>query len=630
MQKKAYSTFFILVVFLLLYSGRASYGQQLGPENAENFQVEKEYTYGGKKYHVGRLLLHDFSYGPLTLRVIEKDKTTDIQAPMDDYPDLEMSHTDLIQLQGRPFFLVIDRYRIYLVDLENEKISARIQPGLGVEYGDDSISSTVGGFQFFDQDQYLIGIAVNYGLFCFNISDLAQPKELLRYTGHYGDQGQPYFFLEQNNDGSYNGLVSRSDTLKKSSHISNFYSATEKATYLFRHAQIMPPNETYINPVHDEAPKSTLLLYEKDTNGKKTPWVIDLNKGALIKGESVQKPRYVPFQYQGEIGITDVDRNVHNRPGTFGDYHVVGDFESYILRDQSFTQMDFFFNAISGEGEGQIYGTLDRACGPLTIGSHSYFHFWVDGASVMVSYGNEPIYLQQDYIQIEPNRQAWGNEYLSDKQVVWALKADYTYDVLQPEQRFSPVENLPDFTSYDLVFGTPEAGVMQLKGFVLGSWEAIDRQIGQLYGIPPSDSVVTVYDINFKKIGTSAYREKDISALMDEEVHLRGSMMPPPQTKHQAIYSSGKTHVLNDEFSLVPDTADGNRLVLVHLQKDNEPVLGEGDFDYRYFSTKNNSKALLQVRHGESGTVFFFDFDGTFFPKGIPMIPKDNMEWLIE
>lgn len=125
-------------------------------------------------------------------------------------------------------------------------------------------------------------------------------------------------------------------------------------------------------------------------------------------------------------------------------------------------------------------------------------------------------------------------------------------------------------------------------------------------------------------------KTRDIQAPMDEEVNLRGSMIPPPQTKHQAIYSSGKTHVLNDEFNLVPDTADGDRLVLVHLQKHNEPVLGEGDFDYRYFSTKSNSKALLQVRHGESGTVFFFDFDGTFFPKGIPMIPKDNMEWLIE
>src|SRR5690606_40968525 len=93
-------------------------------------------------------------------------------------------------------------------------------PGQEVEYGDDSISGTVSGFQFFDGDNYLLGIAVSYGVFCFNISDLDEPKELSRYTGHYGDRGQPYFFLEQNADGSYNGMVSRSDTLKKSDYVS--------------------------------------------------------------------------------------------------------------------------------------------------------------------------------------------------------------------------------------------------------------------------------------------------------------------------------------------------------------------------------------------------------------------------
>lgn len=255
----------------------------------ETFGAQKEYTHRGKTYQVGRMLLKDFQYGPLTLRVIEKDTITDILAPMDEYPDLQMSRAELIQLHGRPFFFVIDRYRVYLVDLQNEKISARIQPGLDVEYGDDSISGTVNGFQFFDDDNYLLGIAVSYGVFCFNISDLDRPKELPRYTGHYGDRGQPYFFLEKNADGSYNGMVSRSDTLKKSDYVSGFYTATGKATYLFRDAQLMPPSGTYINPVNDETPKSFVLLYEKGTNDKKIPWVVDLKKGILIKGEAAQR-----------------------------------------------------------------------------------------------------------------------------------------------------------------------------------------------------------------------------------------------------------------------------------------------------------------------------------------------------
>lgn len=255
----------------------------------ETFGVQKEYAHRGKTYQVGRMLLKDFQYGPLTLRVIEKDTITDIIAPIDEYPDLEMSRVELIQLHGRPFFFVIDRYRVYLVDLPNEKISARIQPGLGVEYGDDSIRGTVNGFQFFDDDNYLLGIAVSYGVFCFNISDLDDPKELLRYTSDFSDRGQPYFFLEQNADGSYNGIVSRSDTTKKSSHVSNFYTATKKATYLFRDAQIMPLDKSYIDPSIDEAPKPFVLLYEKGTNGKRIPWVVDLDKGRLIQGRSAQR-----------------------------------------------------------------------------------------------------------------------------------------------------------------------------------------------------------------------------------------------------------------------------------------------------------------------------------------------------
>src|SRR5690606_6801856 len=89
---------------------------------------------------------------------------------------------------------------------------------------------------------------------------------------------------------------------------------------------------------------------------------------ALFAGHSVlaQKPRYVPFQYQGEVGIMDINRNIFVGPGTFSDYHVVGDFKAYILRDQLITNSDFFFNAVSGQGEDNIDGRMDRACGSGT------------------------------------------------------------------------------------------------------------------------------------------------------------------------------------------------------------------------------------------------------------------------
>ncbi|GAB3023838.1 hypothetical protein GCM10027051_30530 [Niabella terrae] len=340
-----------------------------------------------------------------------------------------------------------------------------------------------------------------------------------------------------------------------------------------------------------------------------------------------QKPRFVPFQYQNEIGIMDVEGNEFVGTGVFGDYMVVGDFQAYIVRDQVLTNKDFFFNALSGTGMGDIDGTLDRACGALAVGDLTYYHFWMDGTSVMASYGKESIFLPKRYLKIEPNIQAWDNENLSEKHFVWALNEDDSYDLLLPEQGFKVVRNLPDFTSYDIVFSSSKAGAMKLRGFVLGSRQTIKRDFGQMYEIPPSDGSVTVFDTEFKKLGTSAYRKNDISALFKEEVQLRGSILPPPQLANRVIYATGKTVILNDEFSLVPDTADKDRLVLVRSKKNNESVLGPGDFDYRYFSTRGNPKALLQIRHLESGSIFFFDFDGTFFPRGVPMIPKSKMAW---
>lgn len=267
-------------------------------DKTETFGVEKEYQYQGKTYQVGRMLLKDFTYGPLTLRIMEHDNITDICAPMDENPDLETSQTRLVQLRNRPFFLVKDRYHAYLIDLEQERIFPIIMPGRGVNYGDDAISKTIGGFHFFDNDQYLLGAAVNYGPFCFNISDLDHPVELKRYSSQSSDYGQPYFFLEQNADGTYNGLISQSDKTEKSSFESVFYSEEIEANYLFQKAHLATPEDIYADPADYEIghPEPYLLLHEKVYTKQGNiqeidlkPWVIDLKKGVLLKGKQAKQ-----------------------------------------------------------------------------------------------------------------------------------------------------------------------------------------------------------------------------------------------------------------------------------------------------------------------------------------------------
>lgn len=115
---------------------------------------------------------------------------------------------------------------------------------------------------------------------------------------------------------------------------------------------------------------------------------------------------------------------------------------------------------------------------------------------------------------------------------------------------------------------------------------------------------------------------RTFQVLMGKKVQLRGGMKPPPQLKHQVIISNGYTIVLNAAFSLIPDPKDSARLIVVSSKEKNKPVLDVGNFDYRYFSTSSN----LKIRHAESGSIFYFDFDGIFFPKG-GMIPSHCVDW---
>lgn len=279
----------ILTIFLALCGQQISYGQQDVQDKTETFVVEKEYTHQGTTYQVGRLLLKNDIYGSLALRVSTGDTIREQEAPPVQY--LEISDVQLIKLKGRSFFLVKGRYELFLIDLEKEKIAPPIRPGMDVNYREDAISGLMNGFQFFDEDQYLLGIAVSYGVFCFNISDLDHPKELLRYSSNFSDKGQPYFFLEKTADGSYNGIVSQSDTTKKSTHISGFYTETQKAKYLFQSAQLTVPEAPYADPADYEIghPEPILLLRTIDAKGSESPWVVDLRNGELLTGKQATR-----------------------------------------------------------------------------------------------------------------------------------------------------------------------------------------------------------------------------------------------------------------------------------------------------------------------------------------------------
>ncbi|WP_286862383.1 MULTISPECIES: hypothetical protein [Sphingobacterium] len=337
--------------------------------------------------------------------------------------------------------------------------------------------------------------------------------------------------------------------------------------------------------------------------------------------------QFVPFKFEGKLGLLNVSGTELIPPDAFvdgpGNYDVVGDFQSYIIAKNE--GEDKVIDARSGEE--QFVGRLDRTCGLLRINKDSYYHFKVNGNSVLLNSAGSPIQLTTSYKKIEPNHDSWDNGSVDDKQYLWALKEDETYDVLAANDGFTPVNSLPKFESFDLVYGLNVNAPLTLIGFVLGSKTAIQRTFGQKYGIPESSYTIEVYNTSFKKLGTTVYEHEAIAKLFNQKIELRGSMIPPPGMANQILIPQNRTIVLNNEFSLIPATDDPGQLVLVNTQQGNAPVLGNDHFDYRYISTSKNLEALLQIRHSETGTFFYFDFDGLYFPKGVPLIPKKYRQW---
>ena len=609
----------------------------------EPFSVHAEVRLGEKVFQVGSVEEPD---GTAVLRVREGNAVRDYTAAS--LRQLDTEDIWLDSWEGKPLLLVRDRYHLILVDTQTEVVSAAICPGVGVAFGDDAIAGQMDGLRFSENDTYLQGVAVGYGVFCFNISDWGHPRELHRYSAEAADYGQPYFFLDREADDRYTGFIAQSDTTKKSPHISNFYTETTPPRYLFRHVRLETPKGPYADPADYEIghPEPYLQLYALERAERRTPWVIDLVMGELVVGDelveagkllevqepvpTMQKRHYVPFWSDGQLDILDANSGeMFTGLGVFDSRcEVVGNFEAYILYGSALFDGDIFFDAESGRPT--FSGHLDPSAGALHIGADTYYHFTDAAGSTLVCLHQEPVHLPERYFRIDPNDQAWSNEQLAGQPLLWAMKSDATYDVMQPDNDFAPVVGLPEFSSYDVVFAASGDEPMTPVGFVLGDADVIDRgddDVPQLYGIPEADGPVAVYDLEFHQLGTSAYRATEIGRLFDSKVQLRGGMVPPPEMRNWVIQPQGTTVVLNDRFSLVSDPDDSDRLILVDTEKDNEQVLGNDDFDYRYISTPASLKALLQVRHRASGDMFYFDFDGLYFPQGVPMIPENRMVW---
>ncbi|MFC3196437.1 hypothetical protein ACFOET_02300 [Parapedobacter deserti] len=181
-----------------------------------------------------------------------------------------------LQLSGDGEILVISgRYEAVLYHPDSLQVSGLICPGEDEEYREDAISGTLGGLHH--DGVFLTGNAVGYGLFCMDVTDWNRPVELLRVSCERENNGQPYLFLKESDQGGWDGFATASDTASLSPHLHGHYTRTLPLRTVFSRMQV---DTTAIwDPL--EKPIQTLEL--RDAEGH----VFRLNMPRLECGEDL-------------------------------------------------------------------------------------------------------------------------------------------------------------------------------------------------------------------------------------------------------------------------------------------------------------------------------------------------------
>jgi len=195
---------------------------QILPESGQSFHAEKFISYtehtdslNDIHYQVGTYNPADSPdiHLPIYLRIARQgsekyyDLDTKYDPDMFSFPDL--SSDRLVIIKGR--------YAFYVYDIHQQTLSRKLQPGLGQYEGEDAISGLYAGLTLFDNEKFILGNVQGFGVFCFDISDPADPVELMQYAVKKADEELPFYaFLYKTDSNLFDILCAQPDTSSKS------------------------------------------------------------------------------------------------------------------------------------------------------------------------------------------------------------------------------------------------------------------------------------------------------------------------------------------------------------------------------------------------------------------------------
>lgn len=158
---------------------------------------------------------------------IELDETNDI----DLHRFIISNSTQLIVIAGR--------YSFQILNAETLSISPKIIPGQGQYQGEDAISPLFDAITFFDNDKFLLGNVQAFGVFCIDISDISNPKDLIQHRIISNERKERYYlFFNPIKGKKFDFIFAQIDPNSESTSIRNLYSKLKNISYLAKKTRV--------------------------------------------------------------------------------------------------------------------------------------------------------------------------------------------------------------------------------------------------------------------------------------------------------------------------------------------------------------------------------------------------------
>jgi hypothetical protein len=184
-------------------------------------------------YHCKNSEFPHGQYASFYFRVISTEEVLNFF--LDEYYDHETYEIQSKFEENQKILVVNNRYHFYVYDSSNRRLSNPIIPGIGQYEREDAISGLLDAFTFTSDRNFLLGYVQGFGIFCYNITNSAQPIELKQFKLK-SEINKEFFYFFQPIGNYYFLLIStQTDENFKSKNIENFYS------------QLKNLNQTYIS-----------------------------------------------------------------------------------------------------------------------------------------------------------------------------------------------------------------------------------------------------------------------------------------------------------------------------------------------------------------------------------------------